>query len=122
VLIQQFHCTGNLNQQWTLNLIPGSSDTYTIRSAWDGLCIEDEASWVGNGVPITQSPCHPDWGSEQWQVRPAQLGYIQLYNVLNARCLDTQFSVDDGTVLVTKDCGYPLIVGGGWWNQQWQLR
>src|SRR5215469_2173715 len=56
--VQQYGCNGTPAQQWTLNLVPGSSDTYYLQNA-DGLCLEDRSSFMFNGAPVDQAQCNP---------------------------------------------------------------
>ncbi len=122
--VQQYDCNHTRAQEWTIALVPGSSNLYTF-TAGDGLCLEDRSSFMFNGAPVDQAQCNPYAPQMQWRfVGPYgpddnNLWYWQIRNEQNPRCLDSEFSTDDWKILLLKDCGTPTAGGGGWWNQQW---
>jgi Ricin-type beta-trefoil lectin domain len=124
--VQQYDCNGTPAQQWTLNLVPGTSDTYYFQNA-DGLCLEDRSSFMFNGAPVDQAQCNPYAAQFQWKLRGPYIYYAfpgawyQLQNVLNPRCLDSEFSTANSALLLLNDCGTPTPGGGGWWNQQFEF-
>jgi hypothetical protein len=120
--VQQYDCNKTRAQRWTINLVAGTSDIYTF-TAGTGYCLEDRSSFNFDGAPVDQAQCNPYAAQMQWKlIGPFQYGWYQIQNVLNPRCLDSEFSVDNGKILLLKDCGSPSYPGGGgWWNQQWQL-
>jgi hypothetical protein len=124
--IQQYGCNGTPAQQWTLNLVPNTSDTYYFQNA-DGLCMEDRSSYTGNGAPVDQAQCNPYAAQFQWKLIGPYIYYAfpgawyQLQNVLNNGCLDSGFSTDDWALLLLNACGTPTPGGGGWWNQQFEF-
>jgi len=118
--VQQYDCNHTRAQEWTIALVPGSSNLYTF-TAGDGLCLEDRSSFMFNGAPVDQAQCNPYAPQMQWKFLHVFQTWNLIQNVQNGRCLDTEFSVDDWKILLLKDCGTPTDGGGGWYNQQWEV-
>src|SRR2546423_5155887 len=64
--VQQYDCNHTRAQEWTIALVPGSSNLYTF-TAGDGLCLEDRSSFMFNGAPVDQAQCNPYAPQMQWR-------------------------------------------------------
>src|SRR2546421_1689792 len=65
--VQQYDCNHTRAQEWTIALVPGSSNLYTF-TAGDGLCLEDRSSFMFNAAPVDQAQCNPYAPQMQWRL------------------------------------------------------
>jgi hypothetical protein len=85
--VQQYHCTGALEQQWRLVLVnspDGSFPAYEIISQRSGLCL-GRGSFVFDGAQAIQMGCEA--ANVVWFFISTGNGY-NLRNTLDYRCLD----------------------------------
>ena len=69
---------------------------------------------TADGAQVQQSGCQSGRTDQQWQLRDAGSGYVQLVARHSGKCLDvTGYSTADGARVIQYACGTGA-------NQQWQ--
>jgi glucosylceramidase len=97
--VQQYHCTGAVEQQWRLVLVSsadGAFPVYEIISKRSGLCL-GRASYAFNGMQAMQIAC--GGANTIWFFNSTGNGY-NLLNTFDYRCLDVSgnSSADDAKI------------------------
>ncbi len=108
VTLQQWACTGNINQQW--NFIPAGSypngaSSYIFQNAMNFTCMAVESDSVANAARIVQRPCDANNPSQHWiQLTSGVLGVkTRWMNGRSAKCLDI-WNNSNGTVFQQYTC------------------
>src|SRR5258708_1274446 len=65
--MQQYDCTLTAAQQW--EPLKEANGNYRIQNNHNPLCLADEGSWIGEGVPVIQPPCDGSTAVE-WDLTP----------------------------------------------------
>jgi sugar lactone lactonase YvrE len=113
-LIEQWGCTGQANQDWTL--VPYGS-SYALRATSSGKCIEPVGGNTANETRIQQSTCNGS-PNQLWNVRPKPTGgRYEIVHTVAGRCLDViggPAATQEGVLTELWDCT-------GQANQSWAL-
>jgi hypothetical protein len=113
-LIEQWSCTGQSNQDWTL--VPYGS-SYVLRASSSGKCIEPVGGGTANETRIQQSTCNGS-ANQLWNVRLKPTGgRYEIVHTVAGRCLDViggPAATQEGVLTELWDCT-------GQANQSWAL-
>jgi Ricin-type beta-trefoil lectin domain len=124
--VQQYHCTGAQEQQWSLAFRTADAfgrNLYSIRSLRSGWCMHVRNDATSQSQ-VEQYFCAVDWtrtgtpaGSELWRLQPVDASR-HIYNLVNYRsgeCLDVTSASNIDSALIQQ---FPCTGGG---NQQFQI-
>ncbi|MFY0528763.1 RICIN domain-containing protein [Archangium gephyra] len=113
-LIEQWSCTGQANQAWTLTDRGGGQ--YQLAAASSGKCVEVINGATGNGAGIQQATCSGQ-PRQLWTLNSKGSGRYEIVAVNGGRCLDVTggpTATGDGVLTELWDCT-------GEANQSWAL-
>ncbi|WP_334190017.1 RICIN domain-containing protein [Noviherbaspirillum sp.] len=113
-LIEQWTCTGQANQDWTL--VSYGNDNYALQARSSGKCIEPVGGNTANETRIQQSTCNGS-PNQLWNVRPKTTGRYEIVHAVAGRCLDViggPSATQEGVLTELWDCT-------GQANQSWAL-
>lgn len=113
VKIDQWTCSGESNQSWTLN--DTGSGEYQLIAENSGKCLDVPSGSTANGVVLQQWDCDP--GDKQlWRLQPQSDGYYRIVSVATGKCVDVAgANTGDYADVHQWDCH-----NGG--NQRWSLQ
>jgi hypothetical protein len=112
--IEQWTCTGESNQAWTLT--DKGNGQYQIAASSSGKCLDLAGGATANGTPIQQATC-TGASRQLWKLRMAGNGRHEVVSVSSGRCLDITggpSATGDGALAELWDCT-------GDSNQAWAL-
>lgn len=113
-LIEQWSCTGQTNQAWTLN--DRGNQQYELVASNSNKCVEVIGGSTQQGAGIHQATCGGE-PAQLWQLRNKSAGVYEIINVPSGRCLDVTggpTATADGVLTELWDCT-------GAANQAWAL-
>ena len=114
VPIEQWTCTGETSQAWTLTEM-GSSQ-YELVAKSSGKCLDLVGGGGGNGTRIQQAPC-TGAATQLWSLQSQGSGQNQIVSASSGRCLDVTggpTATGDGVPAELWDCT-------GEKNQSWSV-
>ncbi|WP_395835627.1 RICIN domain-containing protein [Archangium violaceum] len=113
-LIEQWSCTGEANQAWTLT--DKGNGQYQLVASSSGKCVEVINGATANGAGIQQATCS-GLARQLWNLRSKGSGRYEIVAVSGGRCLDVTggpTATGDGVLTELWDCT-------GEANQSWAL-
>ncbi|WP_307718069.1 RICIN domain-containing protein [Streptomyces sp. V4I23] len=113
-LIEQWSCTGQANQAWTLN--DRGSGRYELVASSSGKCVDVVDGATHNGARIQQAGC-TGAPRQLWTLKSKGNGSYEIISVSSGRCLDVTggpTATADGVLTELWDCT-------GQANQSWAL-
>ncbi|WP_163995907.1 RICIN domain-containing protein [Pyxidicoccus caerfyrddinensis] len=113
-LIEQWSCTGQSNQAWTLT--DKGQGQYQLAASSSGKCVEVINGATGNGAGIQQATCS-GLSKQLWRLNSKGSGRYEVVAVNGGRCLDVTggpTATGDGVLTELWDCT-------GEANQAWTL-
>lgn len=113
-LIEQWGCTGQPNQAWTLN--DRGNQQYELVASNSSKCVEVIGGSTERGAGIHQATCSGA-PAQLWQLRSKSANVYEIVNVPSGRCLDViggPTATADGALTELWDCT-------GAANQAWAL-
>jgi hypothetical protein len=113
-LIEQWSCTGQSNQAWTLT--DRGNGQYQLAASSSGKCVEVINGATTNGAGIQQATCS-GLSRQLWNIRSKGGGQYEIVSVSSGRCLDVTggpTATGDGVLTELWDCT-------GQANQSWAL-
>jgi hypothetical protein len=114
--LEQWPCTGQANQSWTLNDAGGGQ--YELVASHSGKCAEVVNGGTGNGALVKQATCTRE-PKQLWRLRssPSSSNVFEVVNVPSHRCLDVTGGpqgTQDGKLIELWSCN-------GTTNQAWAI-
>jgi hypothetical protein len=114
--LEQWPCTGQPNQSWTLNDAGGGQ--YELVASHSQKCAEVVNGGTGNGALVRQATCTRE-PKQLWRLRskPSAANLFELVNVPSHRCLDVTGGpqgTQDGNLIELWNCN-------GTTNQAWTM-
>ena len=114
--LEQWPCTGQANQSWTLNDAGGGQ--YELVASHSGKCAEVLDGGTGNGALVQQAACTRE-PKQLWRLRskPSAPNLFEVINVPSHRCLDVTGGpqgIQDGRLIELWSCN-------GTTNQAWTI-
>ncbi len=100
---------GWTSQDWTLVAVPGTPDTFVMRSALTNACVQSSAV----GGTLAMGDCSPARPEAQWAVRRVDSNHVQLASVASSTCLGSATTDRDGA-LTSSACN------AAYWSQHFQ--
>lgn len=111
-VIDQWTCTGEANQAWTL--IPTSGGQYQFVAQNSGKCLDVPEGIKANNVQLQQRDC-VSAREQLWTLQSKPGGYYSIVSVASGKCVDVSTaSTADYAQVIQFDCS-------GRANQLWQL-
>ncbi|GGM81226.1 RICIN domain-containing protein [Dactylosporangium sucinum] len=113
-LVEQWSCSGQANQAWTLN--DRGSGQYELEAGSSGKCVDVIDGATRNGAGIQQASCSGQ-PRQLWTLRAKGSGRYEIISVSSGRCLDVTggpTATGDGVLTELWDCT-------GQTNQSWRL-
>ncbi|MET1071372.1 MAG: pectinesterase family protein, partial [Umezawaea sp.] len=101
-LVQQWGCSGDTWQQFTLTT--AASGAYTLTNTNSGRCLDIPSGTTESGVQLQQWGCSGAT-NQQWRLVASGSGTYQIVNVASALCLaDKDASTASGAAIVQEAC------------------
>ncbi|WP_238412033.1 pectinesterase family protein [Saccharothrix deserti] len=101
-LVQQWGCSGDKWQQFTLN--SAASGTYTLVNVNSGKCLDVPNGTTQSGVQLQQWSCSGA-SNQQWRLTASGSGTYQIINAASGLCLaNKDASTDSGAPIIQESC------------------
>ncbi|MCC8246875.1 pectinesterase family protein [Saccharothrix luteola] len=101
-VVQQWSCSGDKWQQFTLNSV--GSGTYALVNVNSGKCLDIPSGTTNSGVQLQQWSCAGS-SNQQWRLVQSGSGTYQIVNVASGLCLaNKDASTASGAPIIQESC------------------